>query len=424
MGVVLDVWKEPGIVGAMKVLLPAFAHQETFTRRFFDEARLLARVSHPNVVAVIDCDVLDDGAPFVVMERLTGHTLRAAMRSSGGMLFSRTVYDITRQLCDGLYCVHSHAPSIVHRDVKPENIFLHRPKLATLVVKLIDFGIAGVFGQACDRRTVGTPRYMAPEQILGEPTSPQTDIYTMAVVVYEMLTGRFPWTVDTRDVSAMIHAHLTGVPAPPSRHVPWIPRLVDECILRALAKNSANRPRDAHEFVSGLYELQYAEDRPLVAPGVRASTAVTSPGPATDSEDSFDSALTFLSGTLETYLSVDTHLPTALSESAHRGRSAPPRPAVRRRRRPPVPTSEPRNLAVPVQPIQTPVTSFLPPAVEIARLVALNAPCSARPGTEPLNDFDPLAWRMVEARSCVCSCRWPASFLRCRFGPSISQVVV
>jgi serine/threonine protein kinase len=367
MGVVLDVSKEPGIVGAMKVLLPAFAHQDAFTRRFFEEVRLLARVHHPNIVAVIDYDSLDDGAPFVVMERLTGHTLRAALRASGRALSPRAVYDITRQLCDGLYCAHSNAPPIVHRDVKPENVFLHRPKLATPVVKLIDFGIAGVFGEACDRRTIGTPRYMAPEQILGDPTSQKTDLYTVAVVVYEMLTNRFPWEVDTRDISAVINAHLRGVPAPPSRHAPWIPRLVDECILRALAKAPATRPRDAHEFVSGLYELQYADDHPAASPGVRASTAITSPSSAPATKDSCESELTFLSETLETYESVGTDLRPVWSTQGDSRPLKPARPAVCRRRRPPVADASTR--------IQVDgrcaMSSLLPPAVEVALARAL-----------------------------------------------------
>ena len=362
MGVVLDVSKEPGIDGAMKVLLPAFAHQDSFTRRFFEEVKLLARVRHPNIVSVVDYDSLDDGTPFVVMERLTGHTLRAALRASGGPLPPRVVYDITRQLCDGLYCAHSHTPPIVHRDVKPENVYLHRPKLATPVVKLIDFGIAGVFGEASDKRTVGTPRYMAPEQILGDTTSQQTDLYTVAVVVYEMLTNRFPWPVDIRDMSAIINAHLRGIPAPPSRHASWIPRLVDECLLRALSKERKTRPRDAHEFVAGLYELQYAEDRPSIAPGVRASTAVTSPSHALAARDSVDSALTFLSATLHTYPGTNPGLQGASARPGGVGVLAPRRPPVRPRR------GLPAADAPTVVQVDAPTVhgTLLPPAAQVA----------------------------------------------------------
>lgn len=362
MGVVLDVAKEPGIVGAMKVLLPAFAQQDAFTRRFFEEVRLLARLRHPNIVGVIDFDSLDDGAPFVVMERLTGHTLRSALRERGRPLSPTEVYDITRQLCDGLYCAHSNAPPIVHRDVKPENVFLHRSKFATPIVKLIDFGIAGVHGETSDRRTVGTPRYMAPEQILGDSTSLQTDLYTVAVVVYEMLTTRFPWEIDTRDISAVINAHLRGVPPPPSRHAPWIPRLVDECILRALAKTPASRPRDAHEFVSGLFELQYAEDRPSVSPGVRASTAVTSPSHAPASEGSCDSGITFLSEPLQTYDSLATVLREEPSGSVLGSALKPMRPPVRRRRQA---SATEAPTAVECAGRRT-MSSLLPPAVEVA----------------------------------------------------------
>ena len=376
MGVVLDVAKEPGIVGAMKVLLPAFAQQDAFTRRFFEEVRLLARLRHPNIVGVIDFDSLDDGAPFVVMERLTGHTLRSALRERRHPLSPTAVYDIIRQLCEGLYCAHSNAPPIVHRDVKPENVFLHRPRFATPIVKLIDFGIAGVYGETTDRRTIGTPRYMAPEQILGDSTSLQTDLYTVAVVVYEMLTTRFPWEIDTRDMSAVINAHLRGVPVPPSRHAPWIPRLVDECILRALAKAPATRPRDAHEFVSGLFELQYAEDRRSVSPGHRTSTATTSPNHACASDNSCDSAITFLSEPLQTYDSLATVLRDEPSGPNVGSALNPVRPPVRRRRQAWM-TDAPTAVGELEMGREGPpssidcaerraVSSLLPPAVEVA----------------------------------------------------------
>jgi eukaryotic-like serine/threonine-protein kinase len=263
MGLVLDVVKEPGIQGAMKVMLPGFARQPELVDRFFEAVRLLAQLRHPNIVQVFDFDQLDDGTPYVVMERLVGVTLRAGMRNlrqKGTPISARLIYEITRQLCEGLFRAHSNTPVIVHGDVKPENIFFHQPPGADTVVKVIDFGIAAVLDGARDRRYFGTPRYMAPERIDGRPISPATDVYAVALVLYELLTGRSPWDIDLGDEPALVEAHLHRPPTPPSRHRPWVPELVDQWILRSLSKDPGHRPQDAYEFVAKLYQLQFVGD--------------------------------------------------------------------------------------------------------------------------------------------------------------------
>jgi hypothetical protein len=263
MGVVLDVVKEPGIQGAMKVMLPGFAKRREFVSRFFDEVRLLAQLRHPNIVQVFDFDQLDDGTPYVVMERLLGVTLRAGLRNfrqKGTPISAKLIYEITRQLCEGLFRAHSNTPVIVHRDVKPENIFFHQPDFADTVVKVIDFGIAAVLDGTRDRRVFGTPRHMAPEQIGGHTVSPATDVYAVALVLYELLTGRFPWDIDLRNELALVEAHLHRPPVPPSRYTPWVPPLVDQWILRALSKDPKHRPQDAYQFIAKLYQLQFVND--------------------------------------------------------------------------------------------------------------------------------------------------------------------
>ena len=263
MGVVLDVVKEPGISGAMKVMHPWFARRPEFVVRFFDEVRLLAQLRHPNIVQVFDFDRLADGTPYVVMERLLGVTLRAGLRNfreKRTPISAKLVYEIMRQLCEGLFRAHSNTPVIVHRDVKPENIFFHQPDFADTVVKIIDFGIAAVLDGTRDRRVFGTPRHMAPEQIRGHAVSPATDVYAVALVLYELLAGRFPWDIDLRDELALVDAHLHRPPTPPSRFTPWVPPLVDQWILRALAKDPYDRPQDAYQFIAKLYELQFVND--------------------------------------------------------------------------------------------------------------------------------------------------------------------
>ena len=234
MGLVLDVVKARLIQGAMKVLLPSFAKVPEFAARFLDEVKVTARLQHPNIVQVLDFDRLGDGTPYFVMERLRGRTLRAALRETrqrGKAWTAANTYAVAAQCAEGLYRAHSHVPSIVHRDVKPENLFLHRAESSfESVVKVMDFGVASLVG-AHDRQCIGTPRYMAPEQVAGDRISPQTDQYALALVVYEMLTGRLPWDVNVRDAAALADVRRRLAPAPASRFCPWLPAAMDAALL-------------------------------------------------------------------------------------------------------------------------------------------------------------------------------------------------
>jgi serine/threonine-protein kinase len=267
MGVVLDVRKEPaGIDGAMKVLLAALADRREFAVRFLEEARLLATLRHPNIVEVIDYDMLADGTPFMVMKRLRGQTLRACLRDrrrSGRFLTAHNAWAIAMELCGGLQHLHSQHPHpVVHRDVKPENMFIHAEEgvaggLGT--IKLLDFGLAGAAGQG-STTMIGTPRYMAPELLRREAASEHVDQYSAALVIYEMLTGRLPWDVDPRDTEAMAKAHLTIEPAAPSRYCRWLPPSVNEAIVRALAKRPTERWASVGDFANKLGELRHVDD--------------------------------------------------------------------------------------------------------------------------------------------------------------------
>jgi serine/threonine protein kinase len=265
MGLVLDVVKARVIPGAMKVLLPPFANLPEFAAKFLDEVRVTARLQHPNVVQVLDFDRLEDGTPFMVMERLRGRTLRAALRETQKNVRTWTpanAYAVAAQIAQGLYRAHSHRPSIVHRDIKPENIYLHRAE-GTLesVVKVMDFGVAAMVGER-DRERIGTPRSMAPEQLAGDPVSPQTDQYALALVVYEMLTGRFPWEVNLRDIVAVVDVHLRVAPTPPSRFCPWLPERIDAALLKALSKDPTARHDTVHGLVFELRSLQSIDRGP------------------------------------------------------------------------------------------------------------------------------------------------------------------
>jgi serine/threonine protein kinase len=271
MGVVLDVVKEPGIGGALKVMHPELALNGVFAARFLEEARLLAKVQHPNIVKIIDSDRLADGRPFFVMERIEGRTLRQAMRElrdRGVVLGGSVIWEVVSQVGDALHALHSQRPGpVVHRDVKPENVRIRRvPGRAQIgEAKLLDFGLVldlGTGRRVSSKHLVGTPRYMAPEQLDDRygAISPKADLYALALVTYEMVTSRFPWDVNVRDVAAMIEAHLTRSPQRASTFCQWVPPAVDEALARALAKNPAERQTSVAQFLENCRELETVKD--------------------------------------------------------------------------------------------------------------------------------------------------------------------
>jgi serine/threonine-protein kinase len=267
MGLVLEVRKEPGIMAAIKILLAEHARNPEVLRRFKAEVAVLAKLDHPHIVRVLDWGMIADGRPYIVMERLRGQTLRAVAvqrMQQGRRIPARMVYEIVRQVCEGLQRAHSHVPPVVHRDLKPDNLFLHyAPYSDHPTMKVIDFGVAELLDDASDAgrgMTVGTLRYMAPEVIRGDPVTAAADLYAMALVVYEVLTTRQPWDETGSNATKSAGARLREPPQPASTFVPWIPKSVDECLLRALSMDPAARHETISAFVRALYELQFAND--------------------------------------------------------------------------------------------------------------------------------------------------------------------
>jgi len=296
MGIVLEVQKGQNLRAAMKVLRPTFARSREFEARFAEEVEVMARLRHPHLVEVWDCGVLADGSPFLLMELLTGRTLRAVARDRTLRITAGAVWHITGQIAAGLGYAHDDKPPVVHRDIKPENVFLHGRRHLQATVKLLDFGLAKVLGSArAPEEIAGTPRYMAPEILRNEPLSPQIDLYALAVLVYELLTERFPWRVDIRSVDALREAHLKCEPIAPSFWKSWIPKTVDDALLQALAKHPEDRPRSVAAFYEQLAELQVVDDGsakfrtdaptvPTVETLARGALAPSAPGPGLDAE--------------------------------------------------------------------------------------------------------------------------------------------
>ena len=253
MGAVWEVVMPPvGIRGAMKIMFPHLATRRDFVENYFNEVRLSASLNHPNIVRVTFFDELPDGTLYYIMELLVGATLRETMTAHGRPLAPHIVYEIVKQICQGLE--RAHDDGIVHRDLKPENVFLCKDDAT---VKLCDFGIAVLYNDKTRMRGVnGTPKYMSPEQFLDQRVSPRTDIYALGLMTYEMLTGRFPFELP-RDSHAMREIHLKGERIRPSRYLSTLTREVDALLLSSMSANPEERPNSTIEFVNRLEALKF-----------------------------------------------------------------------------------------------------------------------------------------------------------------------
>lgn len=217
---------------------------DTFERRFYREAKSAGRLNHPNIVTVHDVGREADLA-FIAMEYLPGQTLRDVL-DSGVFLPPQRCVDIARQIAEGL--AFAHANEVVHRDIKPANIMV----LENGNVKIADFGVALIpnSSNTVDGTAFGSPRYMSPEQIAGHKVDGRADIFSLAAVVYEMLTGRPPF--DGAELAAVLHQVLHIQPPPPSTLHPGLPPAFDEVIARALSKRAERRYFSALEFADAL----------------------------------------------------------------------------------------------------------------------------------------------------------------------------
>jgi len=223
---------------AIKRLSPATMADATARARFAREARALARVSHPNVVTVFDA-VEDEGRQFLVMELIDGTTLREVLDREHRLDPGR-VASIASGICSALEAVH--ARGIVHRDVKPSNVFL----TTSGAVKLGDFGIASVESDVRLTRTgemFGSAPYVAPEQVMGGPVDARTDLYALACVMFEMATGRLPFVGD--DPAALAYQHVHVEPVRADVLAPWVPAALAAEIDRMMSKAPADRPEGA-----------------------------------------------------------------------------------------------------------------------------------------------------------------------------------
>jgi eukaryotic-like serine/threonine-protein kinase len=235
---------------ALKVMHAELARDDDFVRRFIGEAKSVARLSHQNVVAVFDQGA-DGPFLYLAMEYVPGRTLKDLLREHG-RFSPAAALDIMTGVLDGLAA--AHASGIVHRDIKPENVLLTPDGR----IKVADFGLARAQAAAAHTRSgliIGTVAYLAPELVTGGvPIGPRADVYSAGVLLYELLTGRQPYTGETPISVAYQHAN-SDVPAP-SALLPEIPASVDRLVLDATERDPAARPADAAAFLSAIRQVR------------------------------------------------------------------------------------------------------------------------------------------------------------------------
>lgn len=235
----------------IKTLLPHFAKDPNVVQRFEREGLATAGMRHPNVVTVLDFGKTDNGTLYIVMEYVEGRTLRAVLREDAPLPIERTI-GLMSQMLSGLD--EAHAQNVVHRDLKPSNVLVSKLRDGSEMVKVVDFGIAKLTsGEGAERgltRTglvVGTPGYMAPEQLTNEPVTPATDLYSAGVILWELLTGKRLFAAKSE--LETLNRQLTQVVASPSSvsSIP-IPPALDEVCLKALERQPSKRFGSALEF--------------------------------------------------------------------------------------------------------------------------------------------------------------------------------
>jgi serine/threonine protein kinase len=243
---------------AIKILHPKYLSRQDLVSRFRREARAMSHLSHPNTARVFLYGQLEDGACYFVMEHLVGRNLAQEVRASGPMSIERAI-PIMVQVCGALE--EAHRAGIIHRDLKPENIFLTTQGGIEDFPKVLDFGLAKVTEKQMrpgsmmltrEGMVFGTPEFMSPEQAQGNPLDARSDLYSLGVILYELLTGKLPF--DAKHSMEFIKHQVSTPPIPISERVPGLtfPRPIEAVMEKALAKDPNRRFASAAEMGEAL----------------------------------------------------------------------------------------------------------------------------------------------------------------------------
>jgi urea transport system substrate-binding protein len=256
MGIVLEA--EDVALGrrvALKVLRPDLADEE-YRQRFLREARAAASLPHEHIVTIYQVGE-DNGVPFLAMEYLKGQSLESRLQKDGWLPLVDAL-DITRQTAEGLAVAHENG--LIHRDVKPDNLWIESGISGPAGrVKLLDFGLArpahGPSDLTAPGQVVGTPGYMAPEVVYGQPVDARADLYSLGCVLYRMLTGKTPFAEDGLDTRALLHAAAERDVISPESPARDLPPPVLELLRNLLARNPEQRPPDCHAVLARLRDI-------------------------------------------------------------------------------------------------------------------------------------------------------------------------
>lgn len=265
--------RELGTEAAIKVIHRRLATDVNLVQRFLDEARLVNTIAHPALVDIFAVGSLPDGRPYLVMELLQGSTLTVCLKQQQLTLAERL--STAEQCCIALRA--AHAKGVVHRDLKPDNIFIQRLE-ESVRIKLLDFGVAKLIDQPAGSEltrtgiVLGTPSYMSPEQLRGQPVTPASDVYALGVIFYRLFTGSPPFV--GQSTADLVVAHLRQSPRTLSNEVP--PRLAP-VLPQMLAKNAAARP--SLEFVQATIAASLAPTGPVATALDAAAARIQRPEP-------------------------------------------------------------------------------------------------------------------------------------------------
>ena len=269
-------------LSALKILRPELSRIPEHRERFLREARAVNRINHQNIVEISDVGE-SDGIAYLVMEYVEGESLLAQIQR-GPLRWERAAR-IAIQVASAL--ARTHQTGIIHRDLKPENILLVPRKAAAIepgasaeLVKLTDFGIAKMMGEptlTLNEQLFGTPGYIAPEYVGGLPIDGRADIYSLAVVLYEMVTGQLPF--EGRGQSDLLLKPLTSAPIPPSQRITGLPPDLESLLLRCLARDPEERPHDAFALHDALVDILRRFANESIAPGAEGPAVTGSGGP-------------------------------------------------------------------------------------------------------------------------------------------------
>ncbi|MDY0003838.1 MAG: protein kinase [Polyangia bacterium] len=253
---------------AIKILKDTGEADSQLAARFRREARAASRLDHPNIVFISDFGRVEDGQLYLVMEHISGPSLRELMEGSVGTVPRSRSLDILSQLAAAIDAAHE--AGVVHRDIKPDNILLAQGEDGRDLVKVLDFSLARILDGANLTRLTrkgdlfGTPAYMAPEQVRSEPTGPATDIYSFGALAFELLTGRLPFNKPS--IPSMMLAHREEAPPSPSSclgpGVPPLPMALERLVLSCLEKRPELRPARGLDIVRLLDEIRHTERAP------------------------------------------------------------------------------------------------------------------------------------------------------------------